>query len=250
MPFRAGNTRTISPRLIKAGALHKLTTGRLWFLSWFGRDGRVERRSGCARTSLSVRAKMKLGTTNTQTWHEQRFFGVHTTQSGLNAGVRFPSATWNFPHGWIPQSHCCHCLPVNSECTPRKTKPGRAALMMRHAEVVLALVAGWPSALWLYAVLTAARKWKQQVAEWNGLNSHDIFYTSTDEDRMEKNLISLSDWAHKNIWIYCLFLILPYPLVFPWKVSDKCYEAAAAVCNVETTSHQGLCDFHAFSCVL
>lgn len=115
---------------------------------------------------------------------------------------------------------------------------------MRHAEVVLASVAGWPSALWLYAVPTAARKWKQPVVEWNGLNSHAMYSICLlMRTGMKKTLISLSDRAHKTFgrgWIYYLFLIVPYPLAFPWQVSGKCYETAAAVCNVETTSHQGI----------
>lgn len=210
--------------------LHKLTMG-LWFLSWLGRDGRVEKRSGCVWTSLSVCAKMKLEQ-QTHRHDMTEVSGIHATQSGLNAGVRFPSAatTWNFPHRRIPQSHCCHCLPVNSQSTPRKTKSGRAALMMRHAEVVLALVAGWPFALWLYAVLTAARKWKQQVVEWNGLNSHDIYTIC---------LLMRTGW--KRPWFLCQiepvktfggfeFIAFPYCSVPPcfslegkrWVLRDRC----------------------------
>lgn len=80
--------------------------------------------------------KDKTGTTNTRTQCDQRFW-----HSECRGRVSISSTDLELSTRKNPHSHTAACLPVNSESTPRKTKSGRAALVMRHAE---AEVAGWP----------------------------------------------------------------------------------------------------------
>lgn len=159
---------------------------------------------------------------------------VEVTQSRPNGGVSFftAAATWNFPHRWIPQ-------PLSS--SENKAKQGVSDSATGLGCSFGGRVAPWPSVMCCAG--NGNSKWLKSPM------TSSISYKSADDNRMEKTLISLSDRAHKNnqtVWIYCLFRIVPCPLVFPRKVTGCHYETTVAVCNVETTSHQGLCNFHIF----
>ena len=245
MSFRACKKWTISLRPIKAQRLlRKLPTG-LRFLSWFGRDGRVEKKSGCVWTSLSLCAKMKLeqqthrrdmtevsGTSDTQKRTERRG-RVSISSADLEFSVRMN------PPGHTDSIVCMLTARVllwktesGRACADDSTRWGFHCLGCRVA--LCPLIVRCADSC---QEMETASGWVKQLK----LPCH-VFYMSADEDGMEKTLISLSDRAHKAFgwgWIYFLFLIVTDPLTFPWQVSSKCYETAAAVCNVETTSHQG-----------
>lgn len=199
----------------------------------------------CVNFPLTVR-KDEAGTTNTQTrydrsfWHSQHAEVDWTQRLGFHQQRRLGTFRTDESPGRTDSIVCMLTVRVllwktesGSACADDATRwgcpgfGGRVALcplIVRCADSCqeMETASGW--------------------VKWLKLPCH-VFYMSADEDGMEKTLISLSDRAHKTFgrgWIYCLFLIVPYPLAFPWQVSGKCYETAAAVCNVETTSHQGI----------
>lgn len=166
----------------------------------------------CVNFLLSM-CKDEAGTTNTDI----------TKVSGLNVGVMFPSEalTSNFPHRWIPQSHSCHCLPVNRKRVflGKQSQEG-SVLVMRHAAVELWWQCG---PLPFNCLLTASRKWKQQVVEWNGLNSHYIYCICLLMRTTWKRHWFVCQTESITIWtisIYYLFPIVSYPFIFSLK--GKC----------------------------
>lgn len=104
-------------------------------------------------------------------------------------------------------------LPLSSLLTVRvllgKHSQAGRALMMRHAEVVLALVALCP----LIACCADRKCQEMETASgwlfWLKLLRH-ISYTSSDDGRIDKTLISLSDWALKNSMEGLNLLPFPY----------------------------------------
>lgn len=135
------------------------TTRSLWncdfsaFLVWFGWNLKKKKVWVCVNFPHSMRGQRKL---EQQTRYDDRISQLRPK--------------WNFPSQMKPLPHRCHCLPVNSEFTPRKTKAllwsHGARLMMQRAEV------GWrggPLPLSCVLCWQLPGKRKQQEVEWKGI---------------------------------------------------------------------------------
>lgn len=108
-------------------------------------------------------------------------FGVLATRADarLGSGSRQQRRLGTFH---ADERRCCCC-----GRPPRKTERDRAGLSLRHAEAVLVWRHGRSH---LCAALTAGRK--QPKVPWHKVSM------SAGNAEMEKILISLSDWVHKN----------------------------------------------------
>lgn len=130
---RACETWTISPAspLLRPTVAQAALTWDCVISPMISGERELKRDLGVCELPLSVCAKTKLEQQTHRRDMTKRFFWRSCyAEAEQNAGVRFPSAApaWNFPHR-STRSHCCHCLPVNGESTPRKNKAraGRCA---------------------------------------------------------------------------------------------------------------------------